>query len=623
MTKKLMMMAVAAAASLGAWADTETVGGYTWTYQINGDTAEILSVESSAHDLWTGGFEDNQANASPKTNGDSAMHTLYSGMSEDDESVVSNDAIGDLSYISCGVPSQFSSVGEKYLRVSTGSDPIWISPYQVTGSGKFGGRYVPESGRSVFVDALLQFTLTPYSDTVSWGAMPEVDVSIAGPRMLSAPQWETIDVGHIIVARPFGLVAHIDDKVMIWRQEMYDQNYENCVTNWFVAAGFDNGNGTIVGRQCALQAADSAECLPDSYYGKWCRVTVRAVKDGASSGIGFSIYINGILASAEGNTVLRSWPDSADKTGISALGLAGEGGADDIVFTTVPPEFSKDESTGVIVIPDTLGGKSVTSIGREAFSGRSWLTSVTIPNSVTSIGYEAFSGCSGLTSVTIPESVTNIGNFAFYWCSGLTSVTIGNSVTSIGRNAFSGCSGLTSVAIPNSVTSIGRNAFSGCSGLTSVTIPDSVTDLSTEAFDGCGKLWTAWYRTLANASASGGGSAGGGSSSASTTIVQQVEAPYALTNAVADRAIASVTVNSDCAIDSFVLKDGKVYDSVLYVVNSSAAAVHLTLPAGYVYVTPKGKTPLTLPANSMNLITITRLAEQTFLVTRQLLELVK
>ena len=38
--KKLMMMVVATlAASFGAWAETETVGGYTWTYQINGDTA--------------------------------------------------------------------------------------------------------------------------------------------------------------------------------------------------------------------------------------------------------------------------------------------------------------------------------------------------------------------------------------------------------------------------------------------------------------------------------------------------------------------------------------------------------------------------------------------------------
>ena len=43
MTRKLLMMAVvAAAAAFGAWAETEPFGGYTWTYRINGETAEIL-----------------------------------------------------------------------------------------------------------------------------------------------------------------------------------------------------------------------------------------------------------------------------------------------------------------------------------------------------------------------------------------------------------------------------------------------------------------------------------------------------------------------------------------------------------------------------------------------------
>ena len=28
--------------AFGAWAETETTGGYTWTYRINGGTAEIV-----------------------------------------------------------------------------------------------------------------------------------------------------------------------------------------------------------------------------------------------------------------------------------------------------------------------------------------------------------------------------------------------------------------------------------------------------------------------------------------------------------------------------------------------------------------------------------------------------
>ena len=83
----------------------------------------------------------------------------------------------------------------------------------------------------------------------------------------------------------------------------------------------------------------------------------------------------------------------------------------------------------------------------------------TIPNNVTSIGNNAFSDCSSLTSITIPESVTSIGNWAFSYCSSITSITIPESVTSIGNFAFFNCSSLTSISIPNNLTSIGRAAF--------------------------------------------------------------------------------------------------------------------------------------------------------------------
>ena len=116
-----------------------------------------------------------------------------------------------------------------------------------------------------------------------------------------------------------------------------------------------------------------------------------------------------------------------------------------------------------LVIPNT-----VTSIGRGAFDGCSYFTSIEFSNSMTSIGDGAFMHCSGLTSLNIPNNIKIIEDRAFWGCTGLTSLPIPNSVTSIEGYAFYGCSGLTNITIPNSVTSIGDAAFYGCSGLTSI-----------------------------------------------------------------------------------------------------------------------------------------------------------
>ena len=131
-----------------------------------------------------------------------------------------------------------------------------------------------------------------------------------------------------------------------------------------------------------------------------------------------------------------------------------------------------------VEIPYEIEGKTVTTIGQDAFKSQTTITSVTIPDSVKTIGNNAFNNCYNLTSVTIPDSVKTIGENAFLRCNGLTSVTIPNGVISIGTNAFGHCTGLTSIAIPSSVTSIGSNPFYNCSKLTSIKVDDSNTSYS-------------------------------------------------------------------------------------------------------------------------------------------------
>jgi len=133
---------------------------------------------------------------------------------------------------------------------------------------------------------------------------------------------------------------------------------------------------------------------------------------------------------------------------------------------------------GDIIIPSTIDGIIITTIGDGAFSNKS-LTSVVIPDSVTTIKDWAFHD-NQLTSVTIPNNITFIGNQAFQK-NKLTSVNIPNNVTHIGIEAFN-LNELTSVTIPDSITLIASGVFAN-NRLTSVSIPYSVTSIMNSAFN--------------------------------------------------------------------------------------------------------------------------------------------
>ncbi|MCJ7801839.1 MAG: leucine-rich repeat domain-containing protein, partial [Candidatus Marinimicrobia bacterium] len=172
---------------------------------------------------------------------------------------------------------------------------------------------------------------------------------------------------------------------------------------------------------------------------------------------------------------------------------------------------------GALVIPDSIGGYTVISIGENAFSSCTQVTSIVIPDSVTSIGNKAFDSCQSLTSINIP-SINTINALTFRGCTNLTSITIPASVQLIFSGAFSTCSKLASISvnpsnqnyssiddvvynknqttlsiyprgkvastttIPSTVTVIGGNAFESCT-LTSIHIPDSVTIIEANAFN--------------------------------------------------------------------------------------------------------------------------------------------
>lgn len=189
--------------------------------------------------------------------------------------------------------------------------------------------------------------------------------------------------------------------------------------------------------------------------------------------------------------------------------------------------------TGALAIPATVNYQGysypVTTIGREAFSGCTGLTSVTLPTSMVSIDGKAFKGCIAMSTINLHDSIRYIQEEAFMNCTQLTSITIGRSVIGIYSKAFGNCTGVTSVSFnADSCVRSGHpatlflnnsnvdpyyqdRAFVGCSNIqnftfgnnvkiippylcadmvwiTSITIPSTVKSIGFKAFDNCIRL---------------------------------------------------------------------------------------------------------------------------------------
>lgn len=184
-----------------------------------------------------------------------------------------------------------------------------------------------------------------------------------------------------------------------------------------------------------------------------------------------------------------------------------------------------------------VGQQNVTAIGREAFSYRTSLQQVSLPEGMTAIGPSAFYYCTALERVSIPFGVTTIGANAFYNCTAMTNLSLPQSINSIGSMAFRDCTNLqgsysfidaevnssaftgtngvtvwcfdrvsgaevkldscissaAELSVPASVqnhTVIGMNpqAFYGCANVQSISLPDTFTGICDEAFYKCTTL---------------------------------------------------------------------------------------------------------------------------------------
>jgi len=173
--------------------------------------------------------------------------------------------------------------------------------------------------------------------------------------------------------------------------------------------------------------------------GTWNGLAIKYIEDAA-----FAETVNGLPWVYNNNGVITRLVPSAGDLGISDL------------------------AKGEVVVPDTVGGKPVTTIGKGLFQGASEVTGVTLPSTITTIEPSAFRECSRLESVALPEGLEEIGDNAFRECVSLKSITIPSSVNKIGYFAFRDCLRLEEIVLAGAPPRQDLGAFMGVPKFTTI-----------------------------------------------------------------------------------------------------------------------------------------------------------
>lgn len=145
-------------------------------------------------------------------------------------------------------------------------------------------------------------------------------------------------------------------------------------------------------------------------------------------------------------------------------------------------------SDETVAIPDAINGQNVTSVAPLAFSGKTQVREIYIPNTVTQIGDRAFEKCVALYKISPLSNLQNLGEYAFYGCDTLNLVNFDGSFNEVRRGTFADCTSLQEATLPKSVKKISENAFENCSLLKYFPDARGVEIIGSRAFCGCERM---------------------------------------------------------------------------------------------------------------------------------------
>lgn len=204
----------------------------------------------------------------------------------------------------------------------------------------------------------------------------------------------------------------------------------------------------------------------------------------------FTINNTGVITKYTGNGGNVVIPTSIGGQTVTSIGAFAFQNMTNIESVTMPSSLRRIEESafdGCINLRKVDLNQGLAYIGDKAFKNNTNLSSIWIPSTVTEIAYAAF--CyAGLTSAYIPDTVKNVGTSLFYECTRLESAIFMADMDNLPEGTFIKCSVLDEVYLHEGIATIGTSAFERCTSLKNIVLPSTTEIIKQSAFLGCSKL---------------------------------------------------------------------------------------------------------------------------------------
>ena len=516
--KNYLMICCVTMAACGAYADSVSTNGYTWTYSVSGGSATINK-------------------ASPLLTGDVEIPSELDGYPV--VGIATNAFKGCVHLSTLIMPSSITSVGIGAFDGCSGLTNVVIETDAVDCvmpgllQAKFNTRFDVTS---------------PLDDAVE---ISNVSGTIAAYTQVTSAPWEFLDP---VTGQTFKWKE--SNSTFVYGGQMYLEEGKTYV----FGVHFDDDTVIKIEDQILISVRypeterklgiGKYVCVRSGWHNLEIRVGDIDGRKGSWGKIWSADFGLGYRDDGITNTTQSGWSRLLDPGDGSLFRCDGTrtifAGCSNIVSVTMPWSLVSRMS---VMFPDayskleslTLTGET-TAISEKAFAGCLALRSIEIPDSVMRIGSCAFQDCRQLADMVVPNSVTNIGQGAFSGCCGLQSLMLpfvgserGNSLTQeavfgyifgkqpidgmnetvqyyaidhivtnyiptsltdieitdesiIAKGAFDRCNSITNMKLNVGIGTIGEYAFAHCNSIQNMFIPDSVTDINKYAFEDCGGL---------------------------------------------------------------------------------------------------------------------------------------